>query len=182
MKMKNETIRREDARAKADELYKKYYPLIGSFTNQMYNTSKREEYESRCWNRMLSVAQRRKFEKVSPECERSFLLEVFRLVYLEQLRKYRRDAKAITLWSLEKQAAKQNNNPRELAANRELVGAIVAFVNTMPHPSPKIFYYSFLEGRKSTWISKKMKMRRATVRVRLHRIRRKIMERCPKCY
>ena len=180
--MENGTIQREDARAKTDELYKKHYHLIGRFTHQMYNTSKREEYESHCWNRMLSLAQRRRFDKLSPECESRFLLEVFRRVYFEQLRKYRQEAKAITVWSLEKQAAKQNNNPRELAANRELVGAIVAFVNTMSHPSPKIFYYSVFEGRKSTWISKKMKMSSAVVRVRLHRIRRKIMERFPNCY
>jgi len=180
--MENETIHREDARANVDELYKKHYRLIGCFTHQMYNTSQREEYESDCWDRMLSLAQRRKFDKLSEKCERRFLLAVFRRVYFEQLRKYKQEARAVTLWSLEKQATMQNNNPRELAANRELVRAIVAFVNTMPPPDPKIFYYSAFEGRKSNWIGKKMKMSSGVVRVRLHRIRHKIMERFPDCF
>lgn len=180
--MENETIHREDARAKVDKLYKKHYQLIGRFTHHMYDKSKREEYESNCWGRVLSLAQKRKFEKLSDECEKRFLLAVFRRVYFEQLRKYKQDARAVTLSSLEKIANIQNNNPSDLAANRELIKAIVAFVNTMPHPYPKVFYYSAFEGRKSNWIGKKMKMSDNVVRVQLHRIRRKIMERFPDCF
>ena len=180
--MENETIHREDARAKVDELYKKHYKLIGCFTRLMYDKSKREEYESNCWLRVISLAQKRKFDKVSDECERRFLLAGFRRVYFEQLRKYKQEARTVTLGRLEKKANIQNNNPRELAANRELVRAIVAFVNTMSHPDTKIFYYSAFEGRKSNWIGKKMKMSSGVVRVRLHRIRHKIMERFPDCF
>ena len=180
--MEKETIPREAARAKTDELYEKHHRLIVHFTNQMYGAAKREEYESKCWNRILSLAQMRRFEKLSDKREEGFLLGIFRRVYYEQLRRYRREAKAVTQWDLEKQAAEKDNSPRELAANRELVGAIVAFVNTMSALDRIIFHYSVVEGRKSTWVGRKMKMSSDAVRVRLHRIRRRIVDRFPNCF
>jgi len=182
IKMKNETIHHEDARAQVDRLYSKHHQLIGGFTQKMYDKSRRKEFESDCWARVISLAQKRKLDKLSDECQKRFLLAVFRRVYLEQLNKYKREARAVTLCDLEMQANIRNNNPREIAANRELIKAIVAFVNTMPDPDPKIFFYSTFEGRKSNWIGRKMKMSSGVVRVRLHRIRRKIMERFPDCF
>lgn len=158
-----------------DDVYHKYKLVVKGYARKAFSGVNSEEFESLVWDRINRLVDDGRFMHVSSEL--GYIFGVLHHVAWEQSKKLRTQCDMISLEELSAELEcppVRAQSPADVAARRELLAKITAFVPGLAHPLPVIFEHYFLEGHNSAWIARKLHMNPSTVRFHIHELRREI--------